>query len=286
MPRPTFLIPGASKAGTSSLHYYLNEHPDIHMSNPKELRFFDREKNHRKGLTYYESQFEPAEEIAETSPPYWYHGITFDTNGDYRWDDTDDVPRRVAESYPDMKLVFTIRNPVDRSYSQYWKNVCAGWEDAPTYRQALEQELAGERRKEDSPTCWIYKNDIPTHLERWLQFYERSEMKIIVFEEWIEDPETTLNETCEFLGVATRETWDRKTEEKNPSVSPRSRRLTHFFRSHLDYSGLRKLHHKLNLQQGYPDMDNETHEFVYDVFDSVIVDTEALLNRKLPVWRP
>ena len=51
---PTFLIPGVSRAGTTTLHDYLSEHSDIFMPAEKELRFFDRDENYNRGVEYYE----------------------------------------------------------------------------------------------------------------------------------------------------------------------------------------------------------------------------------------
>ena len=54
---PTFVIPGASKSGTSSLHHYLSAHPDIYMPPEKELHFFSRDANYEQGLNAYEAHF-------------------------------------------------------------------------------------------------------------------------------------------------------------------------------------------------------------------------------------
>ena len=56
---PDFLIIGAQKSGTSSLFYYLNQHPDIVGSKVKEVRFFNRDDYYRKGFRWYYQFFKP-----------------------------------------------------------------------------------------------------------------------------------------------------------------------------------------------------------------------------------
>src|SRR5690348_17021002 len=68
---PNLLIIGAAKAGTTSLHDYLSEHPDIFMSKHKELRFFDPESRWRLGVEWYKSNFDSRFAInGESSPRY------------------------------------------------------------------------------------------------------------------------------------------------------------------------------------------------------------------------
>ena len=66
---PDFIIIGTMKGGTTSLHHYLSQHPEIFMSKQKELNFFIEERNRRRGLKWYESQFNGTERIrGEASP--------------------------------------------------------------------------------------------------------------------------------------------------------------------------------------------------------------------------
>jgi hypothetical protein len=287
MAKPTFLIPGASKGGTTSLHYYLDEHPEIYTTDVKELRFFDRTANYNNGVDYYESYFQGTElkHRGETSPPYWYHGITFDEDGNYQWDPVDDVAKRVAENYPNIKLIFTLRNPIDRSYSQYWKNVRQAREYASTYQDALKEELKGGRTHKNSELCWIYKNKITTHLNRWLDFFDCDQIQIYIFERWIQNPERVLNDICEFLGVKKLGNWNRIPKEKNPSTSPRSRKLNYFIRNKINYPLISHLNRILNIKKGYPKMDKRTREFSREVFQPVIDHTSEFLGDELSVWR-
>jgi hypothetical protein len=66
---PNLIIIGAMKCATTSLHYYLNLHPEILMSEEKQLDFFISELNWNKGIEWYESNFtDKAKIYGETSP--------------------------------------------------------------------------------------------------------------------------------------------------------------------------------------------------------------------------
>lgn len=127
---PTFLVIGAAKCGTSSLHQYLGEHPQIGMSRTKELNFFQdtsdpgvyaamdpalhqalaRRRNWRRGIDWYRAQFDPALPArGESSPGYTQPHFS-------------GVAERMASLVPDAQLVYVVRDPVERALSAYrWR---------------------------------------------------------------------------------------------------------------------------------------------------------------------
>ena len=105
---PNLIIIGAQKCGTTSLHYYLNLHPQILMSREKELNFFITERNWSKGVDWYRSQFvEKAEIYGESSPNYTDY-IRFGG-----------VPERMYSVVPDARLIYILRDPIERIVSHY-----------------------------------------------------------------------------------------------------------------------------------------------------------------------
>jgi hypothetical protein len=285
---PNFFILGASRSGTSSLYYYLREHEDLFMPEPKELRFFDRDENYNQGLNYYERQFESwngEKAVGEASPPYWYRGIKLDSSGKYQFDPADDAPTRIAEVYPDVKLILTLRNPVRRAYSQYWKNVRQGREDIQPFRAAVEAELDDERDHKSSELCWVYKNDYPLHVEHIFNLFPRENIKVLIFEEWIKDIESTLNEICEFLSISPRNEWNKTDKAKNAAKVPRSHLVNKLYHNYLAGTIFGPLINWLNLREGYPEMPTETEQFLFDIFEGKMTSLERILNRDLDLWR-
>lgn len=285
---PTFVIPGASKSGTTSLHYYLDEHPDIYMSSPKELHFFSRNENYDQGLDAYEHKFsgwDGETAVGEASPTYFYHGkIWEEESGKLIWSPGDDSAVRMADAYPDLKILFSLRNPITRAYSQFWKNVRQGKERTVPFKEALREELRGDRNHQERSRCWIYANRYSEHLRHWLDQFDREQVKFLVFEKWIDRTEETLNEVCEFLGVEPLEDWSHAEEMKNPSKTPRNLQLNYFYHDYLKGTGLGELIYYLNLRRGYPDMSEETREFVVDIFEDEIRNTENIIDQDLSLW--
>jgi hypothetical protein len=114
---PDFLICGAQKAGTTALTFYLRNHPGIFIPWKKELHFFDADFNFNKGLDFYTRQFAGASQAqvtGEGTPIYMY---------------LNKIPGRIAPALPGIKLIFILRNPVDRAWSHYWDSVKRGKEE-------------------------------------------------------------------------------------------------------------------------------------------------------------
>jgi hypothetical protein len=106
---PSFLIVGAQKAGTTSLHWLLSQHPSLAGTKPKELHFFDRkndydaqrsgyERNFRKGLPFFPLL------AFESTPNYLYRP---------------GCAARIQETYPHIKLIVVLRNPTERAFSAW-----------------------------------------------------------------------------------------------------------------------------------------------------------------------
>ena len=107
---PDFMIVGAAKCGTTTLYQYLQRHPAIFMSTPKEMSFFSKPDVYAKGLAWYAALFEPAtddQRCGEASTTY------------SRWPTYEGAIDRIVETTPDIKLLYILRNPVDRLYSFY-----------------------------------------------------------------------------------------------------------------------------------------------------------------------
>lgn len=107
------LIAGAQKGGTSALHYFLSQHPQICMSREKELMLFNREQLSLHDLSISEADFP-----AKPSPKYYGESTPY-----YMCEP--EVLRRIRTYNPGVKLIVVLRNPLDRLLSQYAMNVRA-----------------------------------------------------------------------------------------------------------------------------------------------------------------
>ncbi len=251
----------------------------------KEMHFFDRQENFSRGLGWYGDHFREAGDgqvIGECSPPYLHAGITVGRSGEHVYAPADDSMHRIKEALPRVKLVFTLRHPADRAYSQYWKNRIQGSEKAASFEAAVEEELQGKRAPEAGVGCWLYKNRYALHLRRWLELFPRERFFFMIFEEWtasLPAAQRHLLDLHGFLGV--------------PPLPPEGGHLLHVNRG----SGLSAVKRLLRtigerspalgrrLGRGYPPMSEELRRRLCRHFADDITVLEGLVGRDLSIWR-
>jgi hypothetical protein len=200
---PQFIIPGAMKAGTTSLFEHLRGHPQLRASRDKEVHYFDMKYD--RGARWYASQF-----------PRWARvkgvpSLGFEASPYYLFDPR--VPRRVRELLPRVKIVVVLRDPVDRAFSHYQNNRRLGREPL-SFEEAIEAEpsrLAGEeQRLIDDPlaTSWPHKwysylsrGLYRDQLLRWRAHFPTGQIHVIDAGRLFQCPGAVLAEVLEFLGV-------------------------------------------------------------------------------------
>jgi len=160
---PDFLIIGAAKSGTTTLHGWLSEHPFVMPAAEKEIHFFDYEYD--RGVDWYRSHF-PTKAAADAFAKE--HGRPFLTGEaspsyiSHQW-----APARVAKTLPHVRLIVILRNPVDRAYSQFQMSRREGEEPFESFADALaaeesrlrpehERMRADPRYKSWAIGCWSY----------------------------------------------------------------------------------------------------------------------------------
>ena len=176
---PDFIILGAMKCGTTSLHDYLSYHPDISMSQPKELNFFVEHQRWERGVEWYKSNFtEPDKVMGESSPNYTRDPLF------------PGVAQRMHATLPDVKLIYCVRDPVRRIVSHYVHDYSIGEQNRPFAEAVLDEENA-----------YLWCSRYHHQLTQYLAHYPAAQIKIVVLEDMKERPQETLREVFEFLGV-------------------------------------------------------------------------------------
>jgi hypothetical protein len=178
---PTFIIIGAMKTGTTSLHTYLSAHPEIGMSEVKELDFFNEESHWARGLAWYESQFpEGFPERGEASPGYT------------KYPRFPGVPERIASVVPDAKLIYMLRDPIARVVSHYIDAFSWGREHG-----TIDEVLAGDLADNHYVNCSRYD----LQLSRYDGIYPPERILVITSEDLRKQRAATLRTVFGFLGV-------------------------------------------------------------------------------------
>jgi hypothetical protein len=180
-----FSILGAARAGTTSLYHYLEQHPAICMSDPKETPFFPTSE-YKNGLDHYWKKYFSGwnGEIAlgEANPSNLYLA---------------DVPHRIRHTIPESKLIVILRNPVDRAIS-HWRMAHPG---SPV-GSIVDKDLREIRRGRPSADFHYldYRLYAP-QLKRYMDLFPESQLKIILFEDLSNRPEPILKSLFNFIDV-------------------------------------------------------------------------------------
>lgn len=203
---PTFLLLGAQKAGTTTLHHFLKQHPQMRLPAGKlEVHYFDR--HFGRGVDWYLNHFpyereliwrKPRPLVGEKTPYYLVHPL---------------APERARRLLPDAKMIVLLRDPVKRAISHYFHSFRKGYEtlDMASAFAAEPERLAGEmdrlmldptyvsdaHRRFSYATRGLYREQI----DRWLAEFPLDRFLFIRSEELLARPDRTFGEVCNFLGV-------------------------------------------------------------------------------------
>jgi hypothetical protein len=252
MPMPNFLIIGAAKSGTTSLHKYLSQHPQIYMSPMKEPNFFAYENLPqpkfrgldedtmilKKGpirrrdstkysfvitrLSDYQKLFSKVrleKAVGESSPLYLYNPQAVE---------------RIKHYTPEIRLIAILRNPVDRAYSHFKFFQKEGHETIMDFGQALKMEHV--RMQRNWTPGWFYKQRgfYYQQLKKYYERFDRSQIRVYLHDNFHSSPISILQDIFRFLGVDETFTPDlekRFNVSNGPVYGPKNYALDNFLNS-------------------------------------------------------
>ena len=176
---PNLIVIGGLKCGTTSLHHYLNLHPDVGMSKPKELNFFVAELNWSLGPAWYAGHFAAGCAVRGESSPHYTNRPRFEG-----------VAERIRRLVPRARLIYMVRDPIERMLSHYVHNVGGGYETRPL-----------ERALTDPDGAYVQRSRYAFQLEPYLNAFGRSPIAIVSREELKAERATTMARLFAFAGV-------------------------------------------------------------------------------------
>ena len=178
---PNLFTIGAAKCGTTSLHYYLDQHPAISMSSVKEPALF-ASPDWRERLSQYGGMLDARAPVrGESSTHYTKHPAY------------PGVPERIAEVAPDAKLIYVVRDPLERCISQWVHNVAAGRE-----RRSLDDAL---RDFDDPENLYVWCGRYASQIELYLNHFPAANLLVLDQGDLLGDRLATLARVFRFLGV-------------------------------------------------------------------------------------
>jgi hypothetical protein len=281
---PTFIIPGANKSGTSYAAQILGYHPDIFMSYSKEPSFFSTHKKfgqYNRGIDFYYKNFvdyKGEKHIGEASTVYMYDPRS---------------PELIHRHLGNIHLIFVLRDPIDRVYSNYWQSIKGGL-DLPDFKTFIRSDHSHSKELID-----VSRYDI--HLSRYFEYFPHNRVLIRLFDQLKGEPVLFFNAVTEFLNLKPMPESIDYGKKVNPSSIPRSKIMAKalkyrpfiqtikeiipaqwgpIFRNYLVKS--RKL---VQVPFTYPEIDPESKKFLIDELYDTIENLEGMLDIDLTIWK-
>ena len=303
---PHFLILGAAKCGTTSLYAWLDQHPQVLMSCPKEPVYFELE--YAEGPDFYCSTY-----FAQWDGRKLL-GDARTANLFFPW-----VPARVKESNPAAKLIILLRNPIDRALAQWWtefrrqkeplhfeqavkanlERLAAGahyetaeefWKAAPLYQ--LPRHTGARHRadyhqpfRESADPRQIYRTYVDAgyyaqQIERFRKLFPDDQIKIYLMEDLRSRPLEVLEQVCRFLEIDTGSIKDIDCQSQNVSQPMKRVRAFKYWLTHR-LRGERLAYRDVRLR---PAVRPELRRFLADHFRPFNAELSKLLGRDLSHW--
>jgi hypothetical protein len=179
---PNLLVIGAQKCGTTSLHHHLSLHPEILMSEVKEIHYFSA--NYEKGPDWYGRHFRgAAKRVGEASTSYSF------------WPRFRDVPLRIRDTLGTrVRLLYSLRDPIERIRSQYLHYAHRGRHHG-SLAEVLADPVLVERYN------YVDTSRYASQLQQYLEVFPPQHIHVITLEELSRSPAQTMREVFAFLGV-------------------------------------------------------------------------------------
>lgn len=204
-----------------------------------------------------------------------------------------DAPKRIKEYIPDVKLIGILRDPVERAYSAYWHMRRDGFEWLQDFSQAIEE--SDKRTLDNWVFIWRYKEMglYSRQIQNYLQFFDSSQIKIYLYEDFSYNPNIILKDIFQFLNVD--DTFIPNTSIMyNVSGSPKNRNLQKiltsphpFLKKMIPFTTFRKYIQRkakeLNLNPK-PKISPELRHQILPFFREDILNLQQIINRDLSSW--
>jgi len=254
---PNFFIVGAPRAGTTSLYEYLKKIPEVYMSPEKEPHFFSEVLSRRYKINdekTYLGLFNGVKNekaIGEASTTYLKNR---------------DTPKRIHDELPHAKIIINLRDPIEKIVSGYHYYI-----QSKVFKPSLHREVL--RGRVNPKTGKMVKESDPysEQVNRYLKTFGSNQVMIIIFEEFVKEPQDTVKKVLKFLGI-NYDFIDFRKQVYRPYIVQDYDKL-----NEKDKEILSKFFQEEKLNE-------KDREFLYEFFKDDVKKLETILGRQLP-WK-
>lgn len=288
--KPDFLIVGAAKSGTSSLHYYLKEHPQIFLHPYKELNFWHLYGHEEERAILKRYNFLPTTPKAylELFRDADARQVTGDISPSYLiyYDDTINNLKALYNNWQDLKIIIILREPIEKIWSHYCFVKQKSLDpDRLSLWDSLIVESERKANQEYLPDLFyvhntLYYNQVKAYLDNF------KHVKILLFEDLKNNTQELLGELTEFLGIDDFE-FENVDKKYNASIAPRKeRKWVNGIRGN-PFSRILPITLKdavLDMLKKEEKLSTKERKYLQKVFKPEIKTLESLIEKDLSNW--
>jgi hypothetical protein len=269
---PRFIVLGAPKTGTTTLHFWLEQHPDVFVPAEKETHFFDHHL--ALGLGWYQDRFAdapPGAVVGEVATTYLDHHT---------------APVLVSSWFPGVRTMAILREPAERAWSHAWDFISKRGlrPDAAT---ELRRQLAGNTPSRGFGDL-LRPGRYGEHLGQWRRSLDPGQILVLLTDDMKADPACAYEQVCAHIGVDPSRAVPGK-EHANKTRPPRSPRLLQLMlraRAGQRVPAVARWVHEHNRLPGTPAMPAELRRDLVAHYAADLDTLETILDRSLPAtWR-
>lgn len=194
---PNFIVAGAPKAATTSLCNYLAQHPDVFLSDPKELNFFSAEAIAQQGLYYHVEHVSTLDDYQAA-----FAGSSSTTargEGSVSYMFYPNVAAKIRAAIPDVRLIFVLRDPIERALSHFLMDRRLGYV-SKSFDEIILDGLS-------DPTPGLFYQQYVSlglyyeQLMRYFDLFPREQIRVFLYDDFRAMPTEALAASFRFLGV-------------------------------------------------------------------------------------
>ncbi|HJN64174.1 MAG TPA: sulfotransferase [Flavobacteriales bacterium] len=293
MALPNLLIVGAAKSGTTSLHNYLNQHPEVFMCNPKEPHFLINKEIGLKRILVGIDDFQEYEKLFFAGKENKYRGESSVMYLMY----PDIVIPKIKELFGDeTKIIIMLRNPVDRAYSGFQHVKRYNVNETSTFEKAW--EISEERYFSNTvitpasryQELGLYYNQVKSYFEK-LQY-----VHVIIYDDYKADFKGEMHKVFDFLAIDKINInieerhmigdwqWE---NDRMKKIMIKKNSLRSFLKIIIPFKSLRKML-RIKIKQSTTnkvlEMKKETRQMLQEFYKEDVANLSELLDRDLNYW--
>jgi hypothetical protein len=274
---PNFIGVGAMKCATTWISECLRYHPEVFMSSPKEIHYFSN--HYKKGLDWYLHYFEDATEYksrGEISVDYLPNSA---------------VPNRIMEKIGGVKLLVSLRNPVERFISHYKHYVRSGYVEN-------ELNLKNYQKAVSEYPELLQRGNYSEQLINYIDIFGLDKIKIILKENIDSQPKKVVSDIYEFLDVDKDYVPPIIEKKVSPGITPKikflesmrikihilSKKYAPWFINFVKKYRITEFYRKINSKKEFT-VTPEVEKILSEYYENEIIATEELINKDLSIWK-